>query len=189
MNIFPFYSLKQNIQSHIVCKYSKGSTNKLCHIMKEWKFWREGRSNLKEAEKYSSSKESSWLQPVLHLAVVSVAKIIQGWVFIGFLLQMLKTKYFDRDGYRTFIVQISSRKKKTFFVSLNHLEKDFFQRDLQVRITVFVYLVLIPTQTIFPSCFNPWIDNLTSATFHLWVFTPVKISSRYMTTNFCASFM
>ena len=39
-------------------------------------------------------------------------------------------------------------------------------------------LVWIPTQKIFPTCFNPAILD-TSATFHLPVFILVKISSRY----------
>ena len=49
----------------------------------------------------------------------------------------------------------------------------------------FFSLVLIPTQAIFPTCFNFSIDNHTSAAFHLSVFIPVKITSSYLTTNFC----
>ena len=49
----------------------------------------------------------------------------------------------------------------------------------------------IPTQTIFPTYFNSKCPRQaildTSATFHLSVFIPVKISSGYMITKFCTA--
>ena len=48
----------------------------------------------------------------MHLAVRTLAKISQGWLFIESLLQMLKTNDFDRDGYRKFIVQFPYQKAK-----------------------------------------------------------------------------
>ena len=48
----------------------------------------------------------------MHLAVRTLAKISQGWLFIESLLQMLKTSDFDRDGYRKFIVQFPYQKAK-----------------------------------------------------------------------------
>ena len=41
-------------------------------------------------------------------------KIAQGWVFTRLLLLILKTNYFDRDGYKTFIAQIPCQRMKTF---------------------------------------------------------------------------
>ena len=61
---------------------------------------------------------------------------------------------------------------------------------LQIQHKPSSLLVLIPTQTIFPTYFNPKCPRQaildTSATFHLSVFIPVKMSSRYMTTKFCS---
>ena len=93
--------------------------------------------NLTNGTQQSSSKESSWLQLALRLAVQTVAKIAQGWVFTGFLLLMLKTNYFDKDGYKTFIAQIP--RDENFNVCANHFEKDCFQRDLKVRNFVCTY--------------------------------------------------
>ena len=53
-------------------------------------------------------------------------------------------------------------------------------------------LVLIPAQTIFPTCFSPKTGNLRYfCNFSSFSFQsiPVKIISRYMTTNFCSLFM
>ena len=47
-------------------------------------------------------------------------------------------------------------------------------------------LVSITRQTIFLTCFNPWIDNLVC---NFSTFIPVKISPRDMTINFCSLFM
>ena len=167
-------------------------------------------------------------------------KISQCWVFIGSLLEMPKTNYFDRDEYRTFIVQFPCRKMKTFLFaqivskkiasneasewgilylffcsghscsqllnpSIDNLSYLFQSLDKQSFLSKFLcfssrillqtqhkpsfLLVLIPTQTIFPTCVNSSIDNHASASFHLSVFIPVKITSRYMTTNFCSLFM
>ena len=153
---------------------------------------------------------------------------------------MPKTNDFDRDEYRTFIVQFPCRKMKTFsfaqivskkiasneasewgilylfFCSghscsqllnpcIDNLSYLFQSLDKQSFLCKFLcfssrillqtqhkpsfLLVLIPTQTIFPTCVNSSIDNHASASFHLSVFIPVKITSRCMTTNFCSLFM
>ena len=82
--------------------------------------------NLMNGTQQSSSKGSSWLQPALHLAVQTLAKIAQGST--GFLLLMLKTNYFDRDGYRTFIMQILCQRMKTFLFVPN-ISKNIFSNE------------------------------------------------------------
>ena len=50
----------------------------------------------------------------MHLDVDTPVKVSEGRIFIGSLLQMLKTNYFNRDGYRTLIMRFPKRKIKTF---------------------------------------------------------------------------
>ena len=76
-------------------------------------------------------------------------------------------------------------KDENFYFCVNNFEKDCFQRDLKVRNFVSAYLTCIlpaqrilkavhqqsyrleSLQTSFPTCFNPWINNLPSATFYI----------------------
>ena len=96
--------------------------------------------NLKNGTQQLSSKESSWLQPALRLAVQTLAKVAQDWVFTVYLLLMLKTNYFDKDGYKTFIAQIPD---ENFYACANHFENDCFQRDLKIGNFLSAYLTCI----------------------------------------------
>lgn len=93
--------------------YLEASANKANDLVK----WEGEISTWWVRTPWSSSKESSWFQPALYLALQTLAKIGHGWHFLEFLLQMLKDGYragsADRAGYRTFIAQIPSYKTKT----------------------------------------------------------------------------
>ena len=94
----------------------------------------------------------------MHLAERALAKITQGWVFIAFLLQMLKTYYFTRDGCRTFIVHFPCQKMKTFLFVWIISEKVASNETLKVRSIVCVFLFR-------QSFLNPCIDNPQSILF------------------------
>ena len=53
---------------------------------------------------------------------------------------MLKTNYFDKDGYKTFIAQIPD---ENFYACANHFENDCFQRDLKIGNFLSAYLTCI----------------------------------------------
>ena len=88
---------------------------------------------------------------------------------MGFLLQMLKTNCFDRDGYRTFIVQIPCRNKKTFLFARIISEKIVSNEYFQVINAVFVsgdkyWTGLIVSSVKYCICLpslNPHADNLS----------------------------
>ena len=88
---------------------------------------------------------------------------------MGFLLQMLKTNCFDRDGYRTFIVQIPCRNKKTFLFARIISEKIVSNEYFQVINAVFVsgdkyWTSLIVSSVKYCICLpslNPHADNLS----------------------------
>ena len=68
---------------------------------------------------------------------------------------MLKANDFDRDGCRTFIVLFPCRKMKTFL----------FTRIIFVYYNLSYWLQSLRRQSVFLTYFNPWINNLCSATF------------------------
>ena len=73
------------------------------------------------------SKESSWLQPALYLALQTLTKIAQSWVFAGLLLQ--NKLLWQRWIYNIHYADPLAKDGK-LFVCFNHLRKDCFQQDL-----------------------------------------------------------
>ena len=73
------------------------------------------------------SKESSWLQPALHLALQTLTKIAQSWAFTGLLLQ--NKLLWQRWIYNIHYADPLPKDGK-LFVCFNHLGKDCFQQDL-----------------------------------------------------------
>ena len=72
---------------------------------------------------------------------------------------MLKANDFNRYGCRTFIVHFPCRKMKTFLFA-RIISQNLAFSLLQIQHKPSFLLVLIPTQTIFSTCFNPKIGNL-----------------------------
>ena len=56
---------------------------------------------------------------------------------------MLKTNYFNRDGYKNIHRADPLPKDENFYVCANNFEKDCFQRDLKVCNFVSTYLMFI----------------------------------------------
>ena len=121
-------------------------------------------------------------------------------VFIRSMLQILKTIDLNRYGCRKLIVQFSCRKMKAFWFARVISEKNTSSKTLRWEI---LYLFLcsgnpqtilkplrgqlflstsIPTQAIFLTCFNTWINNLCSATFmfQLWLFLCFKSNINHL---------
>ena len=73
------------------------------------------------------SKESSWLQPALHLALQTLTKIAQSSAFTGLLLQ--NKLLWQRWIYNIHYADPLPKDGK-LFVCFNHLGKDCFQQDL-----------------------------------------------------------
>ena len=92
--------------------------NKISDLMWRWKvsLWRTEDSNYLPKSHHGCKLQCIWLYLILQ-------KYSKVEVFIGSLLQMLKTNDFDWDGWRTFIVQIFWRKMKFFLLAQITVEK------------------------------------------------------------------
>ena len=109
MYVFPAYFAKRNFWSHFLCKFLKALANKMCDVMRvlEISTWRTEHSNHLPKSHHGCNLWCIWLYVLLQ-------KYPRIEFFIGYLLQMLKANDFNRDGCRTFIVQFTCRKMKTF---------------------------------------------------------------------------
>ena len=86
-------------------------------------------------------------------ALQALAKIAQDWVFLGFLMQIVKINYFDRNGYGSFIMQIPCQKilvKCTVQIStptqVNHLAS--LAKWLSVHLQTKWLWVRVPLQSL-----------------------------------------
>ena len=100
-----------NVWSRRLRKYLKTLANKISGIMWGWEIstWRMEHSNHLPKSHHGCNLRCGNLG--CNLAVHTFVKISRGWIFCGYLSQMLQTNDFK---YRTFIIQFSCRKMKAF---------------------------------------------------------------------------
>ena len=161
MYVFPNYFTKRNFQSHFLRKLLKPLARKICDLMRRWEIstWGTEHSN------YIQRSYLSSLELAMHLAVRTLSKISQGWVFYRTPAENAQSKWFWQRWMQNIHGAVPSAKDdgvlgNTVFTSLLRL-----RRSLSLCIDNPSYwLQSLYRQYFFPDL-TPWIKNLCSATF------------------------